>query len=143
MTVARILANKGRSVATVPPRATLRDVVDALAAKHIGALVIADETGAMVGIVSERDVVRAIARRGVDAMEDLVSDHMTRRVVTASESDSVIQVVQTMSAGKFRHMPVVDAGGLVGLVSIGDAIKYRLEQMEAEQSALREYIATA
>ncbi len=142
MTVARILANKGRSVATVPPRATLRDVVDVLAARHIGALVIAD-AGAMVGIVSERDVVRAVARRGVDALEDPVSDHMTRDVVTASEADSVIHVVQTMSAGKFRHMPVVQGGALVGLVSIGDAIKYRLEQMESEQTALREYIATA
>ena len=143
MTVARILANKGRSVATVPSRATLRDVVDVLAAKHIGALVIIDDAGAMVGIVSERDVVRAIARRGVDAMEDSVSDHMTRDVVTAADADSVIHVVQTMSAGKFRHMPVVQGGGLVGLVSIGDAIKYRLEQMESEQTALREYIATA
>ena len=143
MTVARILANKGRSIATVPLRATLRDVVDVLAAKHIGALVIIDDAGAMVGIVSERDVVRAIARRGVDAMEDPVSDHMTRDVVTAAEADSVIHVVQTMSAGKFRHMPVVQGGGLVGLVSIGDAIKYRLEQMETEQTALREYIATA
>ena len=143
MTVARILANKGRTVTTVPPHATLRDVVDVLAAKHLGALVIADAAGAMVGIVSERDVVRAIARRGVDAMDDSVSDHMTRNVITASEADSVIQVVQTMSAGKFRHMPVLEAGVLVGLVSTGDAIKYRLEQMESEQSALREYIATA
>ena len=143
MTVARILANKGRAVTTVPPHATLRDVVDVLAAKHIGALVIADAAGAMVGIVSERDVVRAIARRGVDAMDDPVSDHMTRDVVTASEADSVIQVVQMMSAGKFRHMPIIEAGALVGLVSTGDAVKYRLEQMEGEQSALREYIATA
>ncbi len=143
MTVARILANKGRTVTTVPPRATLRDVVDVLAAKHIGALVIADAAGAMVGIVSERDVVRAIARRGVDALDDPVSDHITRDVVTACEADSVIQVVQTMSAGKFRHMPVVEAGALVGLGSTGDAVKYRLEQMEDEQSALRAYIATA
>ena len=143
MTVAHILAGKGRSVATVPPHATLRDVVDVLAAKHIGAIVVTDDAGAMVGIVSERDVVRAIARRGVDALEDLVSDHMTRDVVTASESDSVIHVVQTMSAGKFRHMPVTEAGALVGIVSTGDAVKYRLEQMEAEHSALRDYIATA
>ncbi len=143
MTIARILANKGRAVTTVPPRATLRDVVDVLAAKHIGALVITDDGGAMVGIVSERDVVRAIARRGVDALEDLVSDHMTKDVVTAVESDSVIHVMQTMSAGKFRHMPILEVGRLVGLVSTGDAVKYRLEQMESEQSALREYIATA
>ena len=143
MTVARILADKGRTVVTVPPRATLRDVVDVLAAKHIGALIVADDAGAMVGIVSERDVVRALARRGVDAMEDRVCDHMTREVVTATLSDSVIHVVQTMSTGKFRHMPILEGGELIGIVSTGDAVKYRLEQMEAEHSALRDYIATA
>ena len=148
MTVARILAGKGRTITTVPIRATLRDVVDILAAKHIGALIVVDDQGgspsnAMAGIVSERDVVRAIARRGVDALEDAVSDHMTREVVTAAETESVVGIVQKMSAGKFRHLPVVDAGRLIGIVSVGDAIKYRLEQMEAEHSALRDYIATA
>ena len=142
MTVARILAGKGRGITTVPPGATLRDVVDVLAAKHIGALIVVDEGRAMVGIVSERDVVRAIARRGVDALEDSVSDHMTREVVTAAETDSVVETVQKMSKGKFRHMPVLERGQLAGIVSVGDAIKYRLEQMEAEQSALRDYIAT-
>ena len=163
MTVARILAGKGRSIATVPPHATLRDVVDVLAAKHIGALIVVDESGddglgangsgaekagadglgAMVGIVSERDVVRAIARRGVDALEDHVSDHMTREVITATETESVTETVRKMSKGKFRHMPVLNNGKLAGIVSIGDAIKYRLEQVEVEHSALRDYIATA
>ncbi len=148
MTVARILSGKGRSITTVPQRATLRDVVDLLGAKHIGALIVVDDAGtanpgSMVGIVSERDVVRAIARRGVDALEDSVADHMTREVVTAVDTESVVEVVQKMSKGKFRHMPVLDRGQLAGIVSVGDAIKYRLEQMEAEQSAMREYIATA
>ena len=143
MTVARILASKGRELTTVPRRSTLRDVVDVLAAKHIGALVVIDADGRMIGIVSERDVVRAIANRGVDALEDAVADHMTTTVVTASETDSVIEVAQRMSHGRFRHMPVLKNGELVGIVSVGDAIKYRLEQMEQEQLALRDYIATA
>ena len=143
MTVARILAGKGRDVDTVPVTAIMRDVVDALAAKHIGALVILDASGTMVGIVSERDVVRAVAAHGADALEDPVSRYMTKEVVTADEADTIIDVAKRMSAGRFRHMPVLHDGRLIGLVSVGDAIKHRLEQMEAEQSALREYIATA
>ena len=143
MTVARILARKGREVATVPPHASLRDVVDVLAAKHIGALVIVDIKGAMLGIVSERDVVRALAKQGADVLDDPVSRHMTKSVVAADESDSVIAIAQKMSNGRFRHMPVIADGRLVGMISTGDAVKYRLEEMEAEQSALREYIATA
>ncbi len=141
MTIARILAQKGRNVTTLGPQKTLRDVVDTLAAKHIGALVIVDDEGAMVGIVSERDVVRAIAKHGCDALDEAVAQYMTRDVVWAAESDSVIAAVQKMSVGRFRHMPVLNKGRLVGLISTGDAVKYRLEQMEQEQSALREYIA--
>ena len=143
MTVARVLAKKGRGVETVQPNATLREIVDVLAAKHIGAVVVADASGAMRGILSERDVVRAIAARGATALDDAVSQFMTKTVVTTDEDQSVIDVVRAMSAGRFRHMPVVVEGRIVGIVSVGDAIKYRLEQMEAEQSALREYIATA
>ena len=142
MTVARILAGKGRAVTTVQPHATMRDVIDILAAKHIGALVISDVNGSMKGIVSERDVVRALAKYGVDALDSPVSSCMTKEVVTASEDESVIEVARKMSAGRFRHMPVVRDGRISGIVSVGDAIKYRLEQMEAEQSALREYIST-
>lgn len=143
MTVARILASKGRGVTSISPHATIRDVIDILAAKHIGAIVVCDVGGAMIGIVSERDVVRALAKHGTVAMDDAVSRYMTRDVVTASETDDVVAVAKRMSAGRFRHMPVMTDGRLTGMVSVGDAIKFRLEQMEAEQSALREYIATA
>jgi CBS domain-containing protein len=143
MSVAQILASKGRDVVTMQPQNTLRDVIDALAAKHIGALIITDLQGKMHGIVSERDVVRAIAHHGADALEDPVSNYMTKNVVTATEDASVLEVVGKMSTGRFRHMPIVTDGKLVGIVSIGDAIKFRLAQMEEEQSALREYIATA
>ncbi len=141
MTIARILARKGRDVDTVHQRHSLRDAVDKLAAKHIGALVVVDEAGALVGIISERDAVRAIATRGCDALDDEVSAYMTRDVVTAAEGEDVIAAVQRMSQGRFRHLPVIADGRLAGIISTGDAVKYRLEQMEQEQSALREYIA--
>ena len=143
MTVSRILAGKGRSVTTVQPHATLRDVVDVLARKHIGAVIVVDVGGAMVGIISERDVVRALANQGTASLDDAVSRYMTRDVITATEDQDVVEVARRMSAGRFRHMPVLADGRLVGMVSVGDAIKYRLELMEAEQEALREYIATA
>ena len=143
MTVAHILARKGRAVVMVQPHATVRDVVDALAAKHIGAVLVADVEGHMHGIVSERDVVRTLAARGCDALEDAVSGIMTKDVVTATEDDGVLDVLGHMSRGRFRHMPVIANGRIAGLISTGDAVQYRLEQMEQEQSALREYIATA
>lgn len=143
MTIARIIAGKGRDVVTMRSHSTLRDVIDTLAAKHIGALIIADGDGGIEGILSERDVVRAIAKRGPDALEDPVSHYMTKNVVTATEDETVLAVVGKMSQGRFRHMPVVTEGRLSGIVSVGDAIKYRLAQAEEEQSAMREYIASA
>ena len=141
MTIACILAQKGRDVATIQPVQTLRDVVGVLAAKHIGALIVVDAAGTMHGIVSERDVVRVIAKHGCDALDEPVSKFMTTNVVTTLEDEAVISAMQKMSKGRFRHMPVMGDGRLVGMISTGDAIKYRLEQMEQEQSALREYIA--
>ena len=143
MTIARILAGKGRDIVTVLPHNTLRDVVDVLAAKRIGALIVADADGKMHGILSERDVVRAIALHGPDALEDAVTHYMTANVVTSTEDETVHQVVTKMSQGRFRHVPVMKDGRLTGIVSVGDAIKYRLAQIEQEHSALKEYIATA
>ena len=141
MTVAEILRNKDPQIWTVPPRASLQTVIDMLATKHIGAVVIADRWGAMLGIVSERDVVRALSRRSGDGLDDIVYDHMTDEVFTACETDSVIDVAKRMSEGRFRHMPVLKNGLLVGIVSQGDIVKYRLEQMETEQKAMKEFIA--
>ena len=143
MTIARILATKGREIVTMQPHDTLRDIVDVLAAKHIGALVIADSTGKMHGILSERDVVRAIARHGADALEDPASAYMTATVVTTTEDEAVLEVVTKMSNGRFRHVPVMKDDRLTGIVSVGDVVKFRLEQMEQEQLALRDYIASA
>jgi CBS domain-containing protein len=143
MTVAGILREKGREVVTMRPHNSLRDVIDVLAAKRIGALVVTDADGKMRGILSERDVVRAIAHHGPDALEDPISNYMTANVVIASEEETVLGVVTKMSNGRFRHMPVVKNDNLVGIVSVGDAIKYRLAQIEQEHSAMKEYIATA
>lgn len=140
MSVARLLLEKGREVLTVPPRATLQVVIDTLATNHVGSLVVVDTFGTMMGIVSERDVVRAIARSGSHALHDIVAEYMTTNVRTANETDDVDAVLQMMNDGRFRHVPIVERGRLVGLVSQGDAIKYRLDEMKVEQAALRQYI---
>lgn len=142
MTVARILAKKGREVATTPPHRTLKEVTELLAARNIGAVVIADVQGSVLGILSERDIVRAIGTRGASALDDAASLHMTTRVITATEQDTVLATVEKMNAGRFRHLPVVANGKLAGIISIGDVVKFRLEEMEHEQSAMREYIAS-
>lgn len=142
MTIAQILANKGRDVATTPPHRTMKEAADLLASRNIGAVVIADVQGSVLGILSERDIVRAVAQRGAAALDDAVSMHMTTRVATAVEEDTVLATVERMTEGRFRHVPVVKNGKLAGIISIGDVVKFRLEQMEHEQSALREYIAS-
>ncbi len=142
MTVARILAKKGREVATTQPHRTLKEAADVLAKRNIGALVVADVQGTVLGILSERDIVRAIGTRGMAALDDAVSMHMTTRVITAAEEDTVHATVEKMNDGHFRHLPVLKNNKLAGIVSIGDAVKFRLEEMEHEQSAMREYIAS-
>jgi CBS domain-containing protein len=141
MTVARILATKGREVLTAQPHRTLKEVAEILAARDIGAVVVADVQGSVLGILSERDIVRAIGRRGAKALDDAVSMHMTTRVVTATEDETVLATVEKMNAGHFRHLPVMKEGRLAGIVSIGDVVKFRLAEMEHEHSAMREYIA--
>jgi CBS domain-containing protein len=141
MTVARILATKGREVLTAQPHRTLKEVAEILAARGIGAVVIADVQGSVLGILSERDIVRAVGRRGAKALDDAASMHMTTQVVTTSEEETVLATAEKMNSGRFRHIPVLKDGRLAGIVSIGDVVKYRLAEMEHEQSALREYIA--
>jgi len=144
MTVKAILSRKGNDVITVEPTVTLSAAVNILAEHRIGALVVlagADEQ--VAGILSERDIVRALAQRGPGALQEAVGQVMTRRVVTCTESDTVAALMERMTQGKFRHLPVVKRGKLVGLVSIGDVVKHRLGEMEHESNALREYILTA
>jgi CBS domain-containing protein len=143
MTVALILAAKGNDVTTTQPHRTLLEIAGVLAEKGIGAVIVSGGDGEVLGILSERDIVRAVGRYGVGVLQDAVSKHMTSKVVTARMDESIDQVMENMTAGRFRHMPVLANGRLVGVVSIGDVVKHRIELIESEHRALREYIASA
>jgi CBS domain-containing protein len=143
MIVKTILSGKGANVVTIEPTATLADATSLLAEKRIGALVVTGAEGRLVGIISERDIVRALANRGNAALKLPLTEVMTRRVVTCSEDETLSVIMERMTQGKFRHVPVLDGDRLVGIISIGDVVKRRLEEMQHEQNALRDYIATA
>ena len=143
MTVSIILAGKGRDVLTIEPNATLADAVNLLAEKRIGALVILGADRRIVGILSERDIVRALAERGSAALGEPVSQSMTRKVSTCTENETVASIMERMTEGKFRHVPVVDQGQVVGIISIGDVVKHRLHEMERDSAAMRDYILSA
>lgn len=143
MTVARVLDQKGAAVVTIAPDHSLREAADVLAKHRIGALVISRGGGTVEGILSERDIVRAIARDGEAALDRQVEDYMTRKVVTCRREHRIIEVMEMMTAGKFRHVPVVDREALAGMISIGDVVKHRLAELETESRSLREYIAMA
>jgi CBS domain-containing protein len=141
MTLAIILGRKGRDVVTVPPEQTLRDVVRTLSDMKIGAIVVADKQRHVLGIVSERDIIRAVAQRDTGVLSDAVEGHMTTQVVTAREDTSIMEAMGRMTQGRFRHLPITEDGRLVGIVSIGDLVKHRLSEMEFENQALHDYIA--
>jgi CBS domain-containing protein len=143
MTVARILATKGREVATTQPHRTLSEVANMLSDKGIGAIVVTGADGRLLGIISERDIVRAIARQGAAALDHAASRYMTAKVVTTDERATLDSLMEIMTGGRFRHVPVVENDRLVGLVSIGDVVKHHIADIETEQRALKEYIATA
>jgi CBS domain-containing protein len=141
MNVAAILAAKGRAVATATRETPLIDIARKLGAKKIGAIVITDADGAVSGIISERDIIRAVAERGPDGLSLPVGDVMTRQVVTCSEADTLDALMSTMTAGRFRHLPVVEDGRLAGIVSIGDVVKHHIAEVEMEVSAMKGYLA--
>jgi CBS domain-containing protein len=143
MTVARILGDKGRDVITTQPHRTLLEVIELLAGKGIGAVVVSDAARSVLGIISERDIVRAIGANGAAALGEPVSKHMTAKVSTVTEDTTIHNVMETMTDGRFRHMPVTERGRLIGLISIGDVVKHHVSEIEGEQRALREYIASA
>ncbi len=143
MTVARILAEKGRDVFTTQPHRTLKEVIELLADKGVGAVVVSDASQSVLGILSERDVVRVLAKHGASALDDPVSRHMTPKVVTATRDDPIDHVMEMMTAGRFRHVPVVADGRLIGIISIGDVVKRQVNALDSERQALREYITTA
>jgi len=133
MNVAAILKGKGRAVVTARADATLQDVGKKLAAKNIGALVVIGANGKVEGIISERDIIRAVAQKGAACLEATVSDAMTRSVVSCSESDTLDQLMATMTAGRFRHLPVIENGVPVGIVSTRAALDPKLEEFRVER----------
>ena len=143
MNVTTILSTKGSDVATIAPNATVAEAAQVMSDRKIGALVITGAGSRITGIVSERDIVRALAKHGAGALQLPLNDVMTRKVVTCGPGDSVANLMEQMTDGKFRHLPVVDSDKLAGIISIGDVVKSRLAELELEQSALRDYIQTA
>ncbi|MBI2735626.1 MAG: CBS domain-containing protein [Rhodospirillales bacterium] len=140
MFVSDILSQKGGLVFSVTPDTTAAEVARQLSVKRIGSVLVLNDAGTVVGIASERDLVRALATHGVKAMELEVRQIMTREVVSCHPDDSIDEVMQTMTNGRFRHLPVIHHNELVGLISIGDVVKARLEETQHETEALKAYI---
>jgi len=143
MIVKTILSAKGSDVISIEPTATLETAVRTLADHRIGALLVLGPDRRVIGILSERDIVRVLAEQGAGALNQPLSQVMTRKVVTCNSSETIGVIMERMTAGKFRHVPVVEQDQVIGVVSIGDVVKYRLQEMEHESAALRDYIQTA
>ena len=141
MNVATILKSKGSDVSTLGPNVTLQDAARLLTGQRIGAVVIVNGQS-LAGILSERDIVKAIAAHGAVALAKPVRDVMTTRVVTCDLNDSVDEIMDSMTAGRFRHLPVVEAGRLIGIISIGDVVKHRMAETVMETEALKLYISS-
>lgn len=143
MNVKAILAAKGGEVVTIEPTADLAAATQLLSANRIGAVLIRGAGGHIAGILSERDIVRALSQHGSAALALPVGQVMTREVMTCTEDETIGDVMERMTSGKFRHLPVVSKGKLVGLISIGDVVKQRVDEIEHESEALKDYIRTA
>ena len=146
MLVNQILSLKGAgasNIITIVSTATVEDAAKLLAEKRIGAIVISDDGKKPVGILSERDIVRELGKQGASVLAGPISDLMTRKVSTCVTGDEANSVLERMTAGRFRHLPVVQGGKLVGIVSIGDVVKHRVAEIEAESKMMRDYIAMA
>jgi CBS domain-containing protein len=141
MLIAQILAGKSPDVVTTRPDATIAEVAKLLKAKRIGAVVVTDAEGGLCGIISERDLARGLADHGADLLTLRVGDLMTREVSTCSPDDGIDQLMHQMTEGRFRHLPVVEDGSMIGIISIGDVVKHRLEELEQEAHMLHDYIS--
>jgi len=140
MNVAAILGQKGRAVTTTSPATTLLEVAKKLAAKRIGAIVIVGARGTVAGIISERDIMRCLSLHGPDCLSRPVSESMTRDVISCQEDDTLDELMAMMTERRFRHLPVITDGALVGIVSIGDVVKHHVAEVTMEATAMREYI---
>ncbi|MGA7805743.1 CBS domain-containing protein [Bradyrhizobium sp.] len=142
MTVRAILEAKGQQVLSVEPDAKLSVAIRMLSERKIGAVLVMSQ-GRIEGILSERDIVRVLGERGAAVLDEPVSEVMTRKVVNCRRSDTVGAIMEMMTMGKFRHLPVIEGDRVVGLISIGDIVKWRVQEYESEQEAMRQYIKTA
>lgn len=143
MTVAHILDAKGGTVVTIAPDQTIAQVAALLAAKGIGAVLVTSGEQELVGILSERDIIRALARDGAAVLDSKASTLMTARVTTATRKMTIEEAMTRMTSGRFRHLPVVEGGKLLGLISIGDVVKHRIEQVETEKKSMLDYIGAS
>jgi len=143
MTIAAILRHKGHDIARVSPTATIKEVADRLAQKRIGAILVMDAADRLMGILSERDIVRAIPTHGVRVLDMTAAQLMTQAVHTATPQTSVAEAMEQMTNRRVRHLPVLDHGRLVGVVSIGDVVKARIDQQTQEVDSLKAYVAGA
>jgi CBS domain-containing protein len=141
MNVSAILRQKGRAVTTAGPATTLLEIAAKLSAKRIGAIVVVGPQGEVAGIISERDIIHALAARGPECLTSSVAEVMTREVVTCQETDTLDELMAMMTARRFRHLPVLTDGALVGIISIGDVVKHHVAEVEMEATAMRDYIA--
>ena len=142
MIVSQILREKGHDVYTVFKEISVKEVSALLAEKRIGAVVVTDQADAVEGIISERDVVRGLAQHGSSILDKKVEELMTKNVITHGLDDHIDDLMQEMSKSRIRHLPILDDGKLVGVISIGDVVKNRVKELEAEGNMLRNYIAT-
>ena len=142
MIVEHILAAKGHEVVTVEPERTLLETARLLEEKRIGAVVVSDADHPVLGIISERDIARAVAQRGAAVLDEPVSQHMTARLFTCTRSCTVSDLMELMTDRKVRHVPIVERGRLSGIISIGDVVKHRLAELEAEERLMHDYTAT-
>jgi len=140
MSVRQVLKTKGNNVVTVRQDATIRDVVATLSRERIGVVVVSDDGDTVSGILSERDIIKGLAEKGAKLLDMPARDIMTRSFTPAKIDMPILHVLNQMTQGRFRHMPVIDNGKLAGLVSIGDAVKLRLDALEAEAESMKEYI---
>lgn len=140
MRIADVLRNKGSDVATVPPGATVRQLLQGLAERNVGAMVVVGSAGVIAGIVSERDVVRSLHEYGIDVLDLPVARIMSTLVATCGMDSSVDELSETMTNNRVRHVPVLVEGRLAGIVSIGDIVKTRLEELQVAQEQLQAYI---
>ena len=142
MTVRAILDSKGHHIVSIEPDIKLSDAVKILSERRIGAVLVI-KNQRIEGILSERDIVRVLGARGAAVLDEPVSETMTRKVMSCREVDTVAAIMEQMTSGKFRHLPVIEGEQIVGLISIGDVVKWRVMEYEREQEALRNYIKTA